>query len=405
MSLPRSSRTEPVRVATSWRRRGTRPGPSCTRPMPGSSCSAAFDTVISAFCAVPSWKPYSKRGILPFIPTVRRTRPMTMTIARRKFVASLAGAALACPAVARAQRPAMPVIGFLNSTAPDPTLRRVAAFRQGLAEFGFVERQSVAIQFRWAENQLYNLPRLVADLVRQQVSLITTTGCAAAALAAKQATSAIPIVFEIGGDPITAGLVESLEHPAGNVTGVSLNAGGLAPKQLDLLRELKPNASLVAVLVHPDNPNSGTRARVEAAAQALGIKTLVLNVNNENGLDVPFMTMVRERADALFVSNDPFFFIWREKIVALAARHAVPTIFTFRDYVVAGGLMSYGTSITDAYRQVGVYAGRILKGEKAGDLPVVLSSKVELVVNLTTARTLNFELPPALLARADEVIQ
>ena len=330
---------------------------------------------------------------------------MTMTIARRKFVASLGGAALACPAVARAQRPAMPVIGFLNSTAPDPTLRRVAALRQGLAEFGFVERQSVAIQFRWAENQLYNLPRLVADLVRQPVSLITTTGGAAAALAAKRATTAIPIVFEIGGDPITAGLVESLEHPAGNVTGVSLNAGGLAPKQLDLLREFKPNASLVAVLVHPDNPNSGTRARVEAAAQALGIKTLVLNVNNENGLDVPFMTMVRERADALFVSNDPFFFIWREKIVALAARHAVPTIFTFRDYVVAGGLMSYGTSITDAYRQVGVYAGRILKGEKPGDLPVVLSSKVELVVNLTTARTLNFELPPALLARADEVIQ
>ena len=186
---------------------------------------------------------------------------------------------------------------------------------------------------------------------------------------------------------------------------MSLNAGGLAPKQLDLLRELKPNASLVAVLVHPDNPNSGTRARVEAAAQTLGIKTLVLNVNNENGLDVPFMTIVRERADALFVSNDPFFFIWREKIVALAARHAVPTIFTFRDYVVAGGLMSYGTSITDAYREGGIYAGRILKGEHPADLPVQQAAKFEFVINLATAKALGLAVPMQVHAAADEVIE
>jgi putative ABC transport system substrate-binding protein len=330
---------------------------------------------------------------------------MPLAIARRKLLAGLGGATLGCPAVALSQPRATPVIGFLNSTAPDPTLRRVASFRQGLAELGFVERQNLAIQFRWAENQPYNLPRLVADLLRQQVALIATTGGTATALAAKQATSTIPIIFEIGGDPITGGLVASFEHSGNNLTGVSLNVGLMASRQLELLREIKPGAALVAVLVNTDNPNSGTRARVEAAALATGLRTLVLSVNNENGLDVPFMSMVRERADALFVSNDPFFFLWREKIVALAARYRVPTIFTFRDYVASGGLMSYGPSIADAYRQLGVYAGRILNGDKPADLPIVQSGKVELVINLTTARTLNFDLPQALLARADEVIQ
>jgi ABC-type uncharacterized transport system substrate-binding protein len=330
---------------------------------------------------------------------------MPLITTRRKLVAGLGGAALACPSVLRAQPRAVPVVGFLNSTAPDPPLRRVASFRQGLSEAGFVERQNLSIQFRWAENQIYNLPRLVADLARQQVDVIATTGGTAPALAAKRATSTIPIVFEIGGDPITAGLVDSVEHPGNNVTGVSLNAGTMAPRQIELLREIKPDASLVAVLVNPDNPNSGTRARVEAAAQAAGLKTLVLTANNDNGLDLPFMTMAREKADGLLVSNDPFFFLWREKIVGLAARYHVPTIFTFRDYAVAGGLMSYGPSIADGYRQVGVYTGRILKGEKPGDLPIVQASKIEFVVNLTTARTLNFDLPPALLARADEVLQ
>jgi len=330
---------------------------------------------------------------------------MTVTIGRRKFIAGLGGAAFAWPLAASAQQPAMPVIGFLNSTAPDPSLGRVAAFRRGLNEVGYVERQSVAIEYRWAENQVYQLPRLVADLVRRQVAVIATTGGTASALAVKRATSAIPVVFEIGGDPVTAGLVDDLGRPGGNLTGVSLNAVALAPKQLELLRELIPKASMVAVLVNPNNPTSGIQARVEAAARAIGMKALVLNVSNENGFDAPFMTLVQQRADALLVGNDPFFINWREKIVALAARYAVPTIYAFRGYAAAGGLMSYGASITDAYRQVGVYAGRILKGEKPADLPVVPSTKFELVINLTAARTLGFDLPPALLVRADEVIE
>jgi putative tryptophan/tyrosine transport system substrate-binding protein len=330
---------------------------------------------------------------------------MTVTIGRRKFVGGLGGAALAWPLAAPAQQPAMPVIGFLNSTSPDPLLGRVAAFRRGLNEVGYVERQNVAIEYRWAENQAYQLPRLAADLIRRQVAVIATTGGTASALAVKRATSTIPIVFEIGGDPITAGLVDSLSRPAGNLTGMSLNADVLVPKQLDLLRELIPKASTVALFVNPNNPNSGIQARVEAAARAIGMKTLILNVSNENGLDAPFTTLVQQRADALLVGNDPFFINWREKIVALAARYAVPTIYAFRGYAAAGGLMSYGTSITDAYRQVGVYAGRILKGEKPADLPVMPSTKFELVINLTAARTLGLEVPPTVLARADEVIE
>jgi len=330
---------------------------------------------------------------------------MTVTIGRRTFIGGLGGSALAWPIAARAQRAAAPVIGFLSSTSPDQPLRRVAAFRQGLGDAGYAERESVAIEFRWAENQAYQLPRLAADLIRRQVAVIATTGGTAATLAAKQATSTIPIVFEIGGDPIAAGLVDNLSRPNGNLTGVSLNAAAVGPKQLDLLRELVPKAALVAVLVNPNNPNSGTRARVEAAAAAASIKTLVLNVSNENGFDAPFTTLVRERADALVISNDPFFINWREKIIALAARHAVPTIYGFRDYAAAGGLMSYGPIIPDAYRQVGVYTGRILKGEKPADLPVVLSTKFELVINITTARTLGLNVPQPLLARADAVIE
>jgi putative tryptophan/tyrosine transport system substrate-binding protein len=330
---------------------------------------------------------------------------MTVTIGRRTFIGGLGGSVLAWPIAGRAQRPAAPVIGFLSSTSPDQPLRRVAAFRQGLGEAGYVERQSVAIEFRWAENQAYQLPRLAADLVRRQVAVIATTGGTAAALAAKRATSTIPIVFEIGGDPIAASLVDNLGRPGGNITGISLNAAAVGPKQLDLLRELVPKAALVAVLVNPSNPISGTLSRVEAAADAAGMKTLVLPVTNENGFDAPFARLVRERADALVVGNDPFFINWRDKIIALAARHAVPTIYGFRDYAVAGGLMSYGPIIPDAYRQVGVYTGRILKGEKPADLPVVLSTKFELVINITTARTLGLNVPQPLLARADAVIE
>jgi putative ABC transport system substrate-binding protein len=332
---------------------------------------------------------------------------MTITIGRRKFIAGLGGSAVGWPLAARAQQPAVPVIGFLSSTSPDQPLRRVAAFRQGLSEAGYEERErrNVAVEFRWAENQPSQLPRLAADLIRRQVAVIATTGGTAAALAAKQATSTIPIVFEVGGDPIAGGLVDSLSRPGGNLTGTSLNAAAVGPKQLDLLRELNPKAALVAVLVNPNNPNSGTLARVEAAARAAGMKTLVLNVSNENGFDAPFTMLVREHADALVVSNDPFFINWREKIIALAARHGVPTIYGFRDYAVAGGLMTYGPIVSDAYRQVGVYVGRILKGGKPADLPVVLSTKFELVINITTARTLGFNVPPSLLARADAVIE
>jgi putative ABC transport system substrate-binding protein len=324
---------------------------------------------------------------------------------RREFITLLGGAAAAWPLAARAQQPAIPVIGFLNGTSPDPSLQRAAAFRQGLNDVGYVDRQNVATVFRWAEFQDYQLPRLAADLVRQQVAVIAATGSTASALAAKRATSTIPIVFEIGGDPITAGLVDNFDQPGGNLTGISLNAAALGQNQLDLVRELIPKAATVAVFVNPNNPNSGTQARIETAARAIGMRTLVLNVSRESGFDQPFGMLVQQRADALLVGNDPFFLEWRNKIVALAERHAVPTIYSSRASVAVGGLMSYGISLTDGYHQVGVYVGRILKGDKPGDLPVVHSIKFKLAINITTARTLNLKVPPAVLARADEVIQ
>jgi ABC-type uncharacterized transport system substrate-binding protein len=324
---------------------------------------------------------------------------------RREFITLAGGALAAWPLAARAQQPAMPVIGFLNSTSPDPSLQRAAAFRQGLSDIGLVDRQNVAIVFRWAEFQDYQLPKLAADLVRQQVAIIAATGSTACALAAKGATSTIPVVFEIGGDPITAGLVDDLNKPGGNLTGVSLNAAALGQNQLKLVRDLIPKAATVAVFVNPSNPNSGTQARIEAAARAIGMRTLVLNVSRESGFDQPFGTLVQQRADALLVGNDPFFLEWRSKIISLAEHHGVPTIYSSRAYAAAGGLMSYGISITEGYHQVGTYVGRILKGDKAGDLPVVNSIKFKLAINITTARALKLEVPPAVLAQADEVIQ
>jgi putative ABC transport system substrate-binding protein len=324
---------------------------------------------------------------------------------RRELITLLGGAAVAWPLAARAQQPAMPVIGFLNSTSPDPSLQRAAAFRQGLNDVGFVDRQNVAILFRWAEFQDYQLPRLAADLVRQQVAVIAATGSTASALAAKQATSTIPIVFEIGGDPVTAGLLDNLDQPGGNLTGVSLNAAALGQNQLNLVRELIPKASTIAVFVNPSNPNSGTQARIEAAARTIGMRTLVLKVSRESGFDQPFGTLVQQRADALLVGNDPFFLEWRNKIISLAELHAVPTIYSSRAYVSAGGLMSYGISTIEGYHQVGVYVGRILKGDKAADLPVVNSIKFKLAINITTARALGLTVPAALLTRADEVIE
>jgi putative ABC transport system substrate-binding protein len=330
---------------------------------------------------------------------------MAIMIPRRKFILALGGAALAAPLVARAQAPARPVIGFLNSTAPDQSLRRARAFRQGIGEAGFIEQRNVTIEYRWGENQPARLPQLASDFVRRGVDVIVASGGAISARTAKKATADIPIVFEIGGDPITAGLVDNLGHPGGNLTGISLNAVALAPRQLELLRELKPKAATIAVLINPNNPNSGTRARVETAARAIGLVPVFLNVTNEIGFDAPFMAMVEQHADALLVGNDPFMINWRDKIAALAARFRVPTIFAFGDYVAAGGLISYGANIPEAYRQVGLYTGRILKGEKPADLPVMVASKFDLVVNITTARALGIDLPSALLARADKVVE
>jgi putative ABC transport system substrate-binding protein len=264
---------------------------------------------------------------------------------------------------------------------------------------------SVAIEYRWAGFQDYQLPRLAADLVRRPVAVIAATGSTASALAAKRATSTIPIVFEIGGDPIAAGLVEDLNRPGGNLTGLSLNSLALGQSQLDLVRELIPKASTVAVFVNPSNPNSGTQTGIEAAARAGGMRTLVLNVNKDTGFDQPFATLVQQHADALLVGNDPFFLEWRAKIITLAEHYGVPTIYSSRAYVAAGGLMSYGVSLTEGYRQVGLYVGRLLKGDKPADLPVVNSIKFKSAINITTARALNLDVPQAVLARADEVIQ
>ena len=328
---------------------------------------------------------------------------MTSRFDRRNVLMFLGSAAAAWPSAARAEGHS-PVIGFLNSASPDPTLQRVAAFRKGLSEMGF-ERQNALIEFRWAENQIYRLPSMAADLVRRNVTIIAATGGTASAFAAKRTTSTIPIVFQIGGDPIATGLLDP-DGSGGNMTGVSLNIAALVQRQFELLREVIPKASTVAVFLNPDNRNSpGQKARAEAAARAVGMQMLALDVNKESGFDRPFTTLQQRGADALFVANDPYFLEWRQEIVSLAARYSVPTIYTSRAFVAAGGLMSYGASLSDGYHQVGLYVGRILKGEKPGDLPVVNSNKFQLAINATTAWALGLNPTGALLSRADEVIQ
>jgi putative tryptophan/tyrosine transport system substrate-binding protein len=323
---------------------------------------------------------------------------------RRQFITLFGGAAAAWPLAAQGQQPAMPVIGVLSTTSDTSRLR---AFRAGLAEIGFIEGQNVAIDSRSADGQLDRFPALVADLVRRQMSLIAVLGSAAAALAAKQATQTIPIVFGVPEDPVNLGLVSNLPRPGGNATGINFFTAEVMAKRLGLLRELVPAAARIAVLVNPANLGRGalTRAEIEPAARELGLQVQFYDASTNPEIDAAYATLVRERSDAVFVSSDTFFTGRRVQLTALAARHALPASYSVREFVEAGGLMSYGTSLADAYRQVGVYSGRVLKGEKLADLPVVQASKFELIINLQTAKLLGLMVPPTLLATADEVIE
>jgi putative ABC transport system substrate-binding protein len=323
---------------------------------------------------------------------------------RREFISLLGGAAAAWPLVARAQQ-AMPVIGFLDTRSPDTMADRMRGFRQGLRESGYIEGDNVTIAYRWAENQMDRLPELAADLVHRRVSVIAAFATAPA-FAAKAATTTIPIVFLAPGDPVRFGLVASLARPDGNLTGINLFTGELSAKRLEILREMVPGATHVAVLVNPTNPSMETTVRdVEAAARATGLQVQVFNASTSREIDAAFARFGRERPDAVFVSLDTFFNSRRAQLVNLASRHALPAIFPTRDIAEIGGLMSYGANILDAFRQVGIYTGRILKGAKPAELPVVQASRFELVINNQTARMLGLTVPPTLLATADEVIE
>jgi putative ABC transport system substrate-binding protein len=328
-------------------------------------------------------------------------------VKRRTFITLLSGAAATWPLAARAQQPAMPVIGFLDTRSPEAMTERLRAFRQGLKEAGLVEGDNLAIEYRWAEGQYGRLPALAAELVRRPVTLIAAGGGSPPALAAKAATTTIPIVFVAAEDPVKLGLVSSLARPDGNLTGVNFFAAEVVSKRLELLRELVPRTGHVAVLVNPRNATtSETTVRdVEAAARGMGVQVQVFNASTSREIDAAFANLVRERCDAVFVGGDAFFTSRRVQLVTLAARYVIPSSFSQREYTEAGGLMSYATDIRDTYRQAGIYVGRILKGAKPADLPVVQSTKFERVINAQTARMLSLTVPPMLLARADEVIE
>jgi ABC-type uncharacterized transport system substrate-binding protein len=325
-------------------------------------------------------------------------------VKRREFITLIGGAAVAWPLTARSQQLAVPVIGFLRSASLVDVPHFVAAFRLGLKEADYIEGQNVAIEFRSAENQPDRLPALVADLLGRPVALIV--GDNIAALAAKAVTQTTPIIFAGGGDPVQEGLVASLNRPGGNVTGVNFFTGVLGAKRLELLLQLVPKATTIAVLVNPNTTETEAERRdVQAAAQAIGRQLIILDVSSDPDIEQAFATFVQRGASALLVGSGAFFNSKRERLVALAARHGLPAMYAVRETVVGGGLSSYGSSVTDAYRQVGVYAGRILKGEKPADLPVMRSTKIEFVLNLKTAKTLGLSVPPSLLTTADEIIE
>jgi putative tryptophan/tyrosine transport system substrate-binding protein len=326
---------------------------------------------------------------------------------RREFIVFLGSAATAWPLAGQAQRPAMPVIRFLNSASPESFTPQLAGFRQGLNEVGYTEGQNVAIEFRWAKSQYDRLPELAADLVRRQVAVIAATGGGVSAIAAKSATATIPIVFTSGGDPVRMGLVASLNRPGGNVTGVNLFTSTLAAKRLELLHELVPAAKVIAMLVNPANPNSETdTTAVQAAAPAIGVQIVVLEASNGAEVGKAFDALSQYKIDAILVGADPLFDnSGRDQLIVLTARHAVPAIYDWRDVTVAGGLVSYGSNLAEGYRLAGVYAGRILKGETPADLPVQQPSKFEFVINLKTAKALGLTIPNQMQLLADEVIE
>jgi putative tryptophan/tyrosine transport system substrate-binding protein len=331
---------------------------------------------------------------------------MTVTIERRELLAALGGAAAAWPLAARAQQGPMPVIGFLSARSPEESAHLIAAFRQGLAEGGFVEGQNVAIEFRWARGQYDLLPALAADLVSRRVNVLTTAGGEPAAVAAKRATSTIPIVFGSGSDPVRAGLVESWNRPGGNATGITFMTTLMEPKRLGLLRDLVPGVPLVGVLLNPSFPPAERQLQdIEEAARSVDQRIVIAKAGTDAELDAAFATLIKASVGGLLVGADPYFDTRREQIVAFAQQQRLPAIYQFREFAVAGGLLSYGIDVVDAYRQYGVYTARILKGARPADLPVLQPTKFELVINLKTARALGVKISDNLLSLADEVIE
>jgi putative ABC transport system substrate-binding protein len=329
-----------------------------------------------------------------------------LDVRRREFIAALGGTAAAWPLAARAQQPAMPVIGFLHPASRDTFAPLVAAFRQGMNEVGYVEGRNLAIEYRWGEGDYARLPALAAELARRQVAAIVTLGSTPATLAAKAATSTIPIIFAVGIDPVEFGLVASFNRPGGNLTGVVNLAVALASKRLELLREFAPQATVIAVLVNPISPSATSEIKtLISAAPSLGRTVLFLNAGSEQEIDAAFATAAQKQAGALLVLPDAYFVSQRAQLAALASRHAIPAMYHRRDFAAAGGLVSYGDNLAEGYRQAGIYAGRVLKGEKPGELPVVQPTKFEMVINLKAARALGLDLPARLLALADEVIE